>query len=197
MNTLKSKTMTISKTLKTAGLLTVGLFFIACSNDDENYPEIINQEEVITTMQLTLIPENDGEPVTFTYQDLDGVGPNEATIEAGSLTANTKYEGVIVLLNETVNPEEIITTEVEEEGTDHQFFFNNKAGLTTSYADMDANGNPIGIEFILKTTATTSGSLTVVLRHEPNKTAEGVRNGNIDNAGGETDITVTFPIVVE
>lgn len=197
MNTLKSKTMNISKAIKTAGFLAMSLFFVACSSDDDTIPEIINQEEVITTMKLELIPENGGEPVQLIYQDLDGAGSNEPTIDAGSLAANTTYEGSIVLLNETVNPAEIITTEVKEEGVNHQFFFSNTAGLTVTYADQDANGSPIGIDFLLGTSAPSAGSMTIILRHEPNKSAEGVKNGNIENAGGETDISVTFPITVE
>lgn len=197
MKPLKSKKMNHSKIVKTASLLVIGLFFIACSNNDDDIPEIINQEEVITTMKLTLVPEQGGEPVIFTYQDLDGAGANEPTITVGTLTANTKYSGTILLLNETVDPAENITIEVEEEGIDHQFFYSNTADLTTNYLDADANKNPIGIEFTLKTSASASGSLTVTLRHEPNKTAEGVMSGNIENAGGESDIIVTFPVVIE
>lgn len=174
----------------------MGLFFIACSSNDE-IPEIINQEEVITTMKLTLVPENGGTPFTFTYQDLDGAGSNEPSIETGILAENTTYEGTIVLLNETVNPPKNITIEVEEEGMDHQFFFSNTADLTVAYADEDTNGNPIGIKFFVKTAAPTTGSLTITLRHEPNKTVSGVSNGNMEHAGGETDILVTFPITVK
>lgn len=197
MNPLKSNTMIISKIVKTTGLLTTSIFFMACSSDDDTIPKIINPEEVITTMELTLVPENGGATLTLNYQDLDGSGPNEPTIESDILTKNTAYQGSIVLLNETVDPAENITLEVEEEDVDHQFFFSNTADLTVTYADEDANGNPVGIEFTLETSATTSGSLTITLRHEPNKTAEGVNNGNIENAGGETDISVTFPITVE
>jgi len=48
------------------------------------------------------------------------------------------------------------------------------------------------------TTATDpgEGGLRITLRHEPNKTAAGVQNGDITNAGGETDIEVTFTFEV-
>ena len=38
-----------------------------------------------------------------------------------------------------------------------------------------------------------SASMTVILRHEPDKAGAGVSDGDITNAGGETDIEVTFP----
>ena len=47
------------------------------------------------------------------------------------------------------------------------------------------------------TGAASVGTLKVTLRHEPNKSAAGVVGGDITNAGGETDIEVEFPIVIE
>jgi hypothetical protein len=42
-----------------------------------------------------------------------------------------------------------------------------------------------------------SGNLTITLIHEPDKFAEGVSGGNIENAGGSTDAEVVFPVIVE
>jgi hypothetical protein len=42
-----------------------------------------------------------------------------------------------------------------------------------------------------------SGNLTVILRHDLNKSAEGVAAGNIANAGGDTDVEIVFPITVQ
>ena len=101
-------------------------------------------------------------------------------------------------MNETVTPAENITEEVEEEGDEHQFFFTPTNNVVTvAYADMDINGDPIGIEFTLRTTNASSGNLTVTLIHEPNKNAAGVSSGDITNAGGETDAEATFAIGVQ
>ena len=51
--------------------------------------------------------------------------------------------------------------------------------------------------FTLTTGDAASGNITIILRHEPVKDAEGVSDGDITNAGGETDISVTFPVVVQ
>lgn len=54
----------------------------------------------------------------------------------------------------------------------------------------------------METTFTTDatyagGDLKIVLLHEPNKDAEGVSAGDITNAGGDTDVEVTFALGLE
>ena len=88
----------------------------------------------------------------------------------------------------------IATEEVQEEGLDHQFFYSVGSGLdvATEYTSFDSAGNPLGLNFVLNTGVASSGELTFTLRHEPNKP-----NSGLDNAGGETDIEVTFNLTVE
>ncbi len=170
------------------------MVYFSCEKD----PDIPNEEELITTLIYTLTPAGGGAPVVFTWRDLDGDGGNPPVITGGNLAANTTYNGVIKLLDETKTPPEDITEEVEEEGEEHQFFFQTTVpGLTVAYTDTDKDGRPIGIESRLTTTAVGSGSLTIILRHQPNKAAAGVSMGNIANAGGETDIEVTFNVNVQ
>lgn len=167
----------------------------SCSSDN---PEIVNEEELITTLKITLTPQGGGSVVTLQLQDLDGDGPNApVTTVSGPLLANTTYTGVTQVLNETESPAEDITLEVEEEGDEHQFFYTFSNSIATiNYTDVDKNGRPIGITFNLTTTTAGIGNLTVTLRHEPNKTASGVSAGNITNAGGETDVEATFSLTV-
>jgi hypothetical protein len=175
------------------------LAFTACSKDDEN-PAPVNQEEVLTTLTATLTPIGGGTIITMQSKDLDGDGPNSPVITvSGAITANTTYNGSLELLNETVTPAELINPEIEEEGVDHQFFFDVSNGITTiNYADFDSNGNPVGLEFTLNTSAVVgSGTITITLRHEPNKDAAGVSDGDITNAGGATDMEATFAIEVQ
>jgi len=172
--------------------LFVSLLFTACSNDDE--PEVVHEEEVITTLTVTLIAPT-GDPITLQSQDLDGDGPNAPVITvSGDLAINTIYQGSIVLLNETEDPAENITEEVEEEAEEHQFFYTVGNGLdaTTSYEDFDDNQNPLGLEFTLTTGAASEGPLTFTLRHEPMKP-----NNRLEDAGGETDLIATFDLIVE
>ena len=180
-------------------LLILALIFTGCSKDDPPAP--VNEEELITTMTVTLSPVGGGTDIVLKTVDMDGDGGEDpvVTISGGNLTAGTTYDGTIELLNETETPAEDITEEVEEEADKHQFFYTIGTGLnvTTNYEDEDGDGNPIGVEFTLVANAASSGDLTFTLRHEPNKSAAGVATGDITNAGGETDITETFSITIE
>ncbi len=184
------------KLLKTALLplfASALLVFVFTSCDPE--PEVPNEEELITTVEYTLT--SGAETVVLRFEDLDGDGPNDPVITGGSLTSNTSYSGSMTLLNEAETPAEDITTEIEEEDTEHQFFFSSTVtGLSIDYADTDDDGNPVGLQSTLTTGSAGGGSITIILRHEPAKSADGVADGDITNAGGETDIEVTFPIEV-
>ena len=172
--------------------LLLGLTFAACDKDADD--DGTTEEEVITTLIYTLAPEIGGDAVVFTFRDTDGDGGNAPTIETAPLQANTRYTGAIQVLNESVSPADDITAEVREEDEDHQFFFKFTVdGLSVEYADADSGGLPLGLETILFTGDPGTGTLTVILRHEPNKNAQ----GNAETAGGETDIEVEFPLVVE
>ena len=180
----------------TAAVFT-SLLFIGCSDDDA--PEAVNEEEIITTLTVTLVPEGGGTEVILQTRDLDGDGPNAPVITTGNLAAGVTYSGSIVLLNETEEEPDNITEEVEEESDEHQFFYQITNSLATfEYADFDGDSNPIGLEFTVTTSATLgTGTLTITLRHEPSKSATGVSDGDITNAGGETDIQAVFSISVE
>ncbi len=182
------------KNLKLIALLVIlVLFSTSCSNDDAP----VNEEEVITTVRTTLT--GGGQVITLTSRDLDGDGPNAPVVTvSGNLVAGTTYTGSTTFLNELENPAEDITVEVEEEGADHQVFYQLPSSIgTVTYTDTDANGKPIGLNFTLVAgTSGSTGTLTVTLKHLPNKTATGVAAGDITNAGGNTDAAVTFSVSV-
>lgn len=181
------------KTLQLSVLAITALFISSCSSDDDA-PVLINEDEVITTVMAEFTPQGGGTTVTLTSRDLDGDGPNAPVVTvSGPFMAGTVYNGAVTFLNELASPAENITQEVQEEGTEHQVFIQ-QAGLgTVTYADQDANGNPIGVAFTFTAAQQpATGIMTITLRHEPNKTAEGVAGGDITNAGGSTDAEVTF-----
>jgi len=179
----------------TVYLLFILLFFISSCEKEE--PEIPNQEELITTVKYILVPENGGEQVEFVYRDLDGEGGNEPIVSNGILTSGTIYSGTITLLNETESPAEDISEEVKDEAAEHQFFFASSADIIVQYNDNDLDGNPVGLETLLITGDAGTGNLTIVLRHEPDKFAAGVSEGNVSNAGGETDVEVQFNATIQ
>lgn len=189
------KTIKKMKTTRLLALLFISvLTFSSCKKDDHDDDDHDHEEELITTLTYTLTSGTD--TVTLTFKDLDGEGGAEGTYEvSGSLTANTVYSGAVTLLNETEDPAENVTEEIEEEAEEHEFFYSSTNPLIdVAKTDLDANGNPIG----LTTTLIAGGapgpaSLTIVLKHEPTKPNDGTASG----AGGSTDIEVTFNVTVE
>ena len=179
-------------------------FGLSCSSDDDAQPVPPNEEEVITKLTYTLISQSEAtEIVEFSFEDRDGEGGNPATIINAVLKPSTTYSGTVTVEN-TIDPLSVIdiTEEVEEEAEDHQFFYTTTAiQVEISYDSendvVDQNNNPVGIRTILRTGLDTNGSLRVILRHQPDKTAEGLRIDNPDMAGGESDIDVTFSVVVD
>lgn len=165
----------------------------SCSKDDDPLPEAVSEEEVITTMEITLT--SGASVIILKTQDLDGDGPNAPVVTvSGNLAAGTTYDGVMKFLNELESPAENITEEVEEEDLDHQVFFTVGSGLdvTTEYSNNDSAGNPLGTQFKLTAGSASSGNLTFTLVHEPTKP-----NTGLASAGGETDIDATFSITIE
>jgi len=171
--------------------------FSSCSDDDNKGP--VNEEEVITTVSATFTPQGGGTPVVLLSRDLDGDGPDVPVVTvSGNFTAGRVYDGNVHFLNELANPTEDITTEIQQEGDQHQLFYQHSGIGTFTYADQDENGKPVGLSVVYTATPTPgAGSLTITLKHLPNKTAQGVEGGNITNAGGGTDAEVSFPVVVE
>ena len=185
-------------------ILSFAVLLVLTGCKDDETPEPENPEEVITTLIATFTPASGGSPVEMKWKDLDGDGPDAPVITNGNLAEGTVYNLTISCLNETepvdiTNPEYNITLEIAEEAEEHQFFFQSENGLdlTVAYGDADMDGNPIGLANTATAGAKSTGNLTITLRHEPEKTAAGVKDGDITNAGGETDIEVTFDIEIQ
>ena len=159
----------------------------ACVDDD--VPVVDNEEELITTVNVALSSPTDA--VTLNFRDLDGDGGDDGVVTGGTLDANTSYSFTTTFLNESETPTEDITEEVREEGDEHYVIYESGSlSFDVMRSDVDSDGNPIGLTGTITTGAAGTGELQVVLRHEPTKTPDGA-------TGGETDIDVSFPIVVE
>lgn len=177
-------------------LLLIGslVTFTGCEDDD---PEVPNEEEVITDVVVTFT-SSVADPVILTFIDRDGPGGMDGLpTQVGAFLPDTEYQGSIQFFDNTDPADsEDITLEVAEEDDEHQVFYTTTGGLnmTFAYDDADDDNNPIGLMTTLSTGASSSGDLTIVLRHEPAKDAAGVAIDNPAPAGGETDIEVEFAI---
>ena len=162
----------------------------SCKND----PIPVNDQEIITRLTLYFQEKNlsgnsIGSPAHYSWIDEDGDGGNDPIVDSILLKPLTTYGVTLEVLNESISPAVDITEEVLTEGTDHQFFFITEAtaNITFQYTDKDENQQPIGITATVQTGIESHGKLKVVLRHLPDKSAMGVSDGDITNAGGETD----------
>jgi hypothetical protein len=180
-------------------LLSMILLMQGCKDHDD-VVNPVNEVELLTTMRLSFakwdelgIPSQ--LPVEFIWRDEDGSGNPE--IEVIELEPNATYTLNISVLDESKVPAIEITNQIMAEADKHQFFFElSPTDVLWEYHDSDANAQPVGLETIFITGEPETGLLTVILRHEPNKSAEGVQDGDITNAGGETDIQAEFPITI-
>ena len=162
---------------------------IACDDD----PEAVNEEELITTVQIDLFEGDSSAPsVTLEIIDEDGDGPNEPEFnQVGEIYTGTIYTAVATFLNEAESPAKDVTIEIEEEKNDHLICFSRTGAVSSVVAfDEDDNEFPVGLVSTW-TTANTPGAATVTLtlKHQP-----GIKNGNCNI--GETDVEVTFELSV-
>lgn len=174
---------------------TLALLFINVSCKDDDTPEVVNEEEVITTLTVTLTPQT-GTVVELKSQDSGDMGSAGAEFTvSGPLAVNTVYSGEIVLLNELESPAENITDEVNEESDEHQFVFtlNGLSDVVIDNLNTDTKGLALGTTFDLTTGAAESGTITFTLRHEPTKP----NDGTLAEVGGDTDIDATFTVTVQ
>jgi len=169
-------------------ILILAVTIAACKDD----PQPVNEEEVITTVIVDLVPRSGGNEIQLKWYDESGDGNPVITPSVATLITGTLYDAQITLLNETVSPVEDITEEIASEGDDHLFCFSVAgADVTVAYEDTDESGHPIGLSTTWTTgTGGDEGTLTLVLRHQP-----GQKDGTCPGAG-ETDVEVSFPIQV-
>jgi hypothetical protein len=204
----------LNRFLQNHSLITMLLFIliflgVSCEPKD---PENENEEELITdvTLKFTEI-DNQGNKIANPFEikasDAEGIGvgknPSIGTI---TLIRGKRYALEISLFNRIEN--EDITKEIREDADDHQFFFlgtafigTNKV-LTYEYIDKDSKNNPLGLSGMVQVAAlpaVNNAIFRLVLRHDLNKSLPGANNPHFENfvnAGGETDIDIPFPLVI-
>lgn len=179
-------------------ILFTSLIFMSCRKEPI---APTNESELITTIKLTL--KDTASPYTtytFIWKDIDGDGGTNPIIDSIKIQTEKTYNATLLILDESTSAIDTISNEIEDESTAHQFFYQSiptDAITNFTYTSFDTNNQPLGNTFSFNTKNTsTSSTLRISLIHQPQKSAIGVIDGNITNAGGETDIEIEFPVKI-
>jgi hypothetical protein len=173
----------------TSILLVFILILMSCKKDHVHS----HDHDTITVFKYSLTAP-DGSVAEFKFEDYDGDGGNPGLISVSNIKSNTLYSGrVSVFVGDSLNLENI-TSEIQSEGVDHEFFysFTGTSAPSIIKTDVDANNNPLGINTTFNTSGIGTFPLTIILRHKPTKP-----NTGLQSAGGDTDVEVNFNVVVQ
>lgn len=166
----------------------------ACKKDKPVVPDA-EENELITKVSLKFTnTANAADVHTVTWADPDGDGGVAPTIGTLTLKPNANYNfEVSEVLNETAKTadEKNILAEIEEEADEHLWVYKPiGVALTMTRTDKDKNNFVIGIKGTASTGAAATGTLQVILRHQP-----GVKNGT--DTPGSTDFDTIFPVTIQ
>lgn len=191
-------------------LLASALLVTGCSDDDDD-PEPVNEEEVITDLKLIFTNDaNASDVVEARAQDPDGDGAQELQVlDAINLETGKTYTLTFEIENNLEDPGEDIGVEINEEDDEHQFFFGftqdafgnpdgdgniDNSADPLNYNDSDDNGNPVGLSTSWTTSSNqvSDGEFTVMLQHQPD-----LKDADTGADVGDSDIDVTFVLNIQ
>ena len=182
------------KTIKIIALLMIMFFLGSCKKDqnDVETPIPPNEQELITTVTLHFTEVgNTSNYFMASFKDVDGAGGNDATIDTIKLDTNSSYNVSVELLDESTSSTKIITTEVKEEDAEHLFCYESSTtNINVTITDSDGTF-PLGIDSDWETTDEVNSTIKLTLKHQP----DGVKDGTC--SPGETDVEVSFPLVIQ
>lgn len=169
-------------------MIAVSIFSVSCEKDDKEDP---NEEELITTVNISLVEQGATTPQVFTFRDVDGPsGAAPTKFDSILINANKSYAATIQFLNESVTPAEDITAEVSAEAIDHQIYFEpTTVSLNATNLNNDSKGLPLGITSTWAAGAVAKGKMKLTLKHKP-----GTKAAGDPVSKGETDVEVEFGV---
>ena len=168
----------------------------SCKKDDDqpNIPQpVINEPENITSVELHFSSLDGTSGFHVDWDDPDGLGGNEPTIDNIVLDSGVTYNVVVSFLDRSGGTSMDLTPEIEEESDEHIVCYSLDAAsenaLEITSTDTDGTYR-IGLNTQWEAKGITSGELTLTLKHQPE-----AKDGTCDP--GETDVEVVFPISIQ
>lgn len=188
--------MRTSHTLQTfafAALLAL-IVFSGCKKDDCQPGEDCHdhENELITKVALTFSDPTTNQTISqFEFSDADGVGGNSPVIDSILLDSNKTYNVAVRIYAEHEDHTDEITAEILAEDDQHIFCFTPAgANLTVTRTDSDGT-HEVGLKSSWVAGMSSSGTVTVVLRHQP----DGTKDGSC--TPGDTDFEAVFPALID
>ena len=160
--------------------------FTSCKKDDTT------EQELITTVVVHLTATDGSFDQEFEWDDRDGDGGNSPVIDEIVLPANKTFQCNVHFYDRSKTPEVDITAEVKADNVAHLLVYTvSGAAVTITPDDTDDNGKPFRLETTWVAGAASTGTVKVVLRHEPDKNA-----ANPD-VTGDVDVEAAFVVKVQ
>ena len=157
--------------------LTIAFFGFACGEDSPTNSDGPGEEELITTLKITFTEVGTSTVITVQFQDLDGPGGVDGTVETLTVKNGSTYNATVQVLNEDETPAEDITDEVKDEAEEHMLWYTTPGGFSTATvtrtdnesdynAGQTGTDHEVGVTFqLVVTNGAADGSLTVRTVH--------------------------------
>jgi hypothetical protein len=171
--------------------------FTSCKKND---PPVPDEQELITTVKVTLTNTSTGFNKTFQYKIENGFNnstPGTIQIDTVQLPAGQSFSASMTVLNEKADPVENTTEEIQEKDYEHLFLYQSDpatgaGSIVASDGNKDENGKPFNLTTTWTTGTAGKGTMSIHLMHLPVN-----KDGTTpETAGGETDLFVVFPTVI-
>jgi len=182
--------------MKHLGLL---LFLISVLSCSRNNIDVSDDNEGITTVQLTVVPVSE----SFSDNELETKsGTNyfwrEGKGDLVQLDKNQNYYLQISYLNESGLNVSDETEEIEKESDAHLVLIKSTPEdfINVKFLDKDSKGRKLGLKNKIKGSNKGGGNLRVILLHQPPVHGKDVKDGINENIGS-TDSDVSFPIIIK
>ena len=176
---------------KTSGYLIALCFLLLLATSCKKDNEEVNENELITTIEVHATEQGTSSKKIFKWEDVDGAGGANPVMDDIILSPNKVYTVELQLLDKTKTPAANLTDDIRAESANHRFYFEpSSANISVGGLDNDAMGVPFGLRSTWTTTSASTGTMKITLRHYPegNKQASDL----VNNTRSSSDAEVTF-----
>ncbi len=186
--------------MKTSKFFMIALFSLSlitsCSDDDDNGPAPVLEEELITNVTLTFV--NDADPtdiVVLASVAPDGQDGTSTQSITGAFTAGASYSLGLSLTNALENPADDVLNDDVIPAADEHFFVYAVNGINLAVSrdsdDIDGSGDTrLGVNTTWVAGNASTGNVQIILVHEPENADDSNAFGSV--TGGSEDLNITF-----